>query len=476
MIPFYEIIIKGAENMEINQINSLLKKVQKLISKERINEIAIETKFIQRTSSKITAESFFELNVFDKRNVCTESLEELSAFLYQSKNIDITSQSLDGRFNSKAVDFFKQIFQEIVFIATKNNFPINTKFTDNFNSIKITDSSNIELPNNCKNEYKGFGGSANESAARLQLTYDIKSGGIVLVDVSDITKSDAGFLSTLERSLEKNDLEIKDLGYFSIKNFEVIEESSAYYLSRLKTNTSVYTLNPNPEKFKTGKIRKSTEYIKLDLVEESQSLKLNEIKELDVFIGRNKVKTRLIIYRLPEESVEKKLVNQKKTAHKKQIKISDRSKNLSIANIYITNVPSDIIPKEHLYLIYSLRWQIEIIFKILKSTLEIDKVKKVKLERIQCHIYSSLIKMFLNSLIVFGLREIIYDSKSKEISELKAFKIVNNFFEELKNALFYFSQNLKGVLTKIATSILKNGIKSKHNKKKTVFEILLLHG
>ena len=107
MIPFYEIIIKGAENMEINQINSLLKKVQKLISKERINEIAIETKFIQRTSSKITAESFFELNVFDKRNVCTESLEELSAFLYQSKNIDITSQSLDGRFNSKAVDFFK---------------------------------------------------------------------------------------------------------------------------------------------------------------------------------------------------------------------------------------------------------------------------------------------------------------------------------------------------------------------------------
>ena len=100
-----------------------------------------------------------------------------------------------------------------------------------------------------------------------------------------------------------------------------------------------------------------------------------------------------------------------------------KSKDLSIVNFYITNVSAEIIPKEIVFLTYSLRWQIEIIFKILKSTLEIDKIKDVKLERVQCHLYSTLIKMLLSSQIVFSLREEIYTKKSKEISEIKAFKI-----------------------------------------------------
>jgi len=132
---------------------------------------------------------------------------------------------------------------------------------------------------------------------------------------------------------------------------------------------------------------------------------------------------------------------------------------------------NDAWPKEIVFLTYSLRWQIEIIFKILKSTLEIDKIKDVKLERVQCHLYGTLIKMLLSSQIVFSLREEIYTKKSKEISEIKAFKIVNVFFEELKNAVFHSTSKLKIVLKRITEAILNNGIKSKHKKKKTVLAI-----
>ncbi len=451
--------------------SKLDKFIKKSICKHRIDEIARESKFIQRNSEKMNSQIFFELNVFDNKNICTESLGELSTFLYKSKKIKITPQALDERFNTKAVDFLKQIFQEIMTESIKNQYKINTEFTNHFNRIRITDSSNIELPNKCKNKYKGYGGSAKESAAKLQVTYDIKAGSIALVDVSDVTTSDAGYLPALENTIEKGDLELKDLGYFSLKNFETIEESSAYYLSRLKTNTTVYILNPNPEKHGTGNIVKSTEYIKLDLVKEANALKANEIKEIEAFIGRRKVKTRLVLCRLPEEAVARKLENHKKVAKKKQTKTSKKSKDLSIVNFYITNVSAEIIPKEIVFLTYSLRWQIEIIFKILKSTLEIDKIKDVKLERVQCHLYSTLIKMLLSSQIVFSLREEIYTKKSKEISEIKAFKIVNVFFEELKNAIFHSTSKLKIVLKRITEAILKNGIKSKHKKKKTVLAI-----
>ncbi len=454
--------------------NDLAASLQQIINKKRMEEIAKDSLFVQRSSEKINSNIFFELNVFDNRNICTESLEELSVYLYKSKNIKISSQALDERFNSKGVNFLKEVFNELMVESTRNKFQITTAFTEHFNRIRITDSSTTDLPNNCKSVYKGHGGCAKESATRLQLTYDLKAGNIVLADVADVTLSDAGFLSTLDKTIEEKDLEIKDLGYFSIENFSKIDKASAYYLSRLKTNTVVYVKNPNPEKFSTGNIIKSTEYIKLDLVKESKSLTANEIKEFEVFIGEKKVKSRLVLCRLPEEAVAKKLENHKKIAHKKQIETSEKSKELSIVNIYITNVSSEIIPKEIVYLIYSLRWQIEIIFKILKSTLKLDKVKKVKIERIQCHIYGTLIKMLLSSQIVFSLREQIYTNKSKELSEYKAFKIVVSFLNEMKNALFYSISNLQTIFKKIEISILDNGIKSKNKNKKTVFQILNL--
>jgi len=139
--------------------------------------------------------------------------------------------------------------------------------------------------------------------------------------------------------------------------------------------------------------------------------------------------------------------------------------------MYITNIPGDMIPKEAIFSIYSLRWQIELFFKSLKSTLEIDKVKKVKLERIQCHLYGTLIKMILISQIMFNFREQIYKENSTEISEYKSFKIISSFLEELKSAILDKSLSLINILKKIKNSILRNGIKSKKKYKKTVMEI-----
>jgi len=453
------------------ELKLISQNLENLISSKRITEIAKETDFIQRASSKITEENFFNLNIFSQENVCQNSLEDLSTFLSRTENIEITAQSLNERYNKKAVNFLKQVFQEMMLNSTTNSFTINSKLTNQFNRIRLTDSSNIELPENCKNTYKGFGGSAKESAARLQLTYDIKSGGIVLNDISDVTNSDTKYLSVLEKEIERNDLEIKDLGYFSINHFQTIEESNAYYLSRLKSNVTVYILNPKPKKFATGKIKKNTEYIKIDLVEKCKELNPNEIIELEVFIGEKKLKTRLILCKLPEEAVLKKLEHQKKTAHKKQTKISEKTKNLSTVNMYITNIPGDMIPKEAIFSIYSLRWQIELFFKSLKSTLEIDKVKKVKLERIQCHLYGTLIKMILISQIMFNFREQIYKENSTEISEYKSFKIIYTYFKEVKNALFDKSLSLLNILKKIKHAIIKNGMKSKKKNQKTTIEI-----
>ena len=55
-------------------------------------------------------------------------------------------------------------------------------------------------------------------------------------------------------------------------------------------------------------------------------------------------------------------------------------------------------PKEQIYPIYSLRWQIELEFKNWKSILEIDESgRKLKKERIEAHFYGKLINIGLAS-------------------------------------------------------------------------------
>ncbi|AFQ13619.1 IS231B transposase [Bacillus thuringiensis HD-771] len=49
------------------------------------------------------------------------------------------------------------------------------------------------------------------------------------------------------------------------------------------------------------------------------------------------------------------------------MKYSARSKRLSGINVYMTNTPTDIVPMGQVHDWYSLRWQIEILFKTWKS-------------------------------------------------------------------------------------------------------------
>lgn len=140
--------------------------------------------------------------------------------------------------------------------------------------------------------------------------------------------------------------------------------------------------------------------------------------------------------------------------------------------MYITNVEEFILPKEKVCEIYSLRWQIEIIFKIFKSLFKIHMAKKVKIERFEFSLYGKLIRLLLCSTTVFKIRETIYSKEYKEVSKYKAFNIVKEYFKILRKKLFGDKEKLYKLLNKILKVVTKNGIKSKRKDKLTAITIL----
>ena len=99
----------------------------------------------------------------------------------------------------------------------------------------------------------------------------------------------------------------------------------------------------------------------------------------EAYIGQNqKLPARVIIHRLTDDQTKTRLKNQAIREKKKGIIMKDKSKRLMSMNVYITNTSPEEVPTNYVHSLYSLRWQIEILFKTRKSFFEIDECKDIK--------------------------------------------------------------------------------------------------
>jgi hypothetical protein len=226
--------------------------------------------------------------------------------------------------------------------------------------------------------------------------------------------------------------------------------------------------------FKNGTIKKETEYIQLDLEEIMSQLKPEQTFEItDVYIGQyQKLPARVIFHRLTEAQTRKRWKDQALKEKKKGIVMKERSKRLSAMNVYITNASPEHVPTKHVHDLYSLRWQIEILFKTWKSFFKIDYCKEIKKERLECYLYGQLIAILLCSSTIFQMRQLLLIKKKQELSEFKAIYIIKDYFALLFQAIQKDTQELSKVLFLLFVLLQKNGRKSHRYEKKTVFDIL----
>lgn len=172
--------------------------------------------------------------------------------------------------------------------------------------------------------------------------------------------NDTTYGSEYVKTIKKKDLCIRDLGYFKIIDLAKIESRDAYYLSRLKSNVNVYIKNPNPEYLKNGEIKKKSEYLKFDIKKIMNKMNPGDTKELgEVYIGNKKeLKTRLVLYKLTDKQLQERRDKHRAKEIKKCKKYKEETKELLAVNMYITNIPEEIVPAEQVHELYSLRWQV----------------------------------------------------------------------------------------------------------------------
>lgn len=365
--------------MESKYINFLLNEIE-------INKIAKEVGLCTRIR-KFTPMELLKMSVFSSNNMAKDILSDISHGIFETSEISISCETLNKRFDSKLVEFLKVILLKLLSMGLNVERPEKNSLSS-FNRILLTDSSISKLNSSLQKEYPG-GRNSECAYAGLKIHFikDLKNSSPVDIEISEGTKNDFKFLPRLKKLLRKNDLVLNDLGYYSLDFFQHIIKKKAYFVSKLKLNSTktLFIENPSPEYFKTGNIRSSSRYVPVELEEICNSMVAGEIKEIeDIYVGSSldKLKCRLIITRLDGEFQERRVNTITKKIRDSRPYLKEEKRDIAKFGFMITNLPKEKYPKEQIYPIYSLRWQIELDFKNWKSILEIDEsTRKLKKER-----------------------------------------------------------------------------------------------
>ncbi|MED1671921.1 IS4 family transposase, partial [Brevibacillus laterosporus] len=460
--------------MEIlDELQLFSQELQRCLVPEALEELAREAGFTKR-KSKYQSQELVALCVWLSQKVASTSLMKLCSRLEAYTGILMSPEGLNKRFNRQAVQFLQRLFSHLLIQKLYAADTLPHGYATLFHRIRILDSTTFQLPDIFASAYKGFGGSSHTAGVKIQLEYDLLSGQFLHVEAGPGKQNDRTYGSICLETVQKNDLCIRDLGYFDLQDFEHMDMRGAYYISRLKLNNRVYQKNPHPEYFKDGKIKKQSEYIQLNMEDLMNQIQPGETHEIsNVYIGQyQKLPTRVIIHRLTEEQIQKRRRDQAIKEKKKGIVYSERSKRLSAINIYITNAPSTEVPTENVHPLYSLRWQVEILFKTWKSFFGIDHCKEIKQERLECHLYGQLISILICSSTMFRMRDLLLRKRKKELSEYKAIHMIQDYFPLLHRSIEKDTTEMSKILLRLFNLLQRNGRKSHRYEKKTVFDIL----
>ncbi|WP_412675389.1 IS4 family transposase, partial [Bacillus mycoides] len=341
-----------------DELQLFAQEIQSFLSPNTLRDLARDVGFVQRTS-KYQAKDLVALCVWVSQNVAMTSLTQLSSCLEASTAVLISPEGLNQRFNKAAVQLLQRLLAELLSKKLAASMPISSPYTSVFKRIRILDSTAFQLPDVFSSVYPGAGGCSHTAGIKIQLEYDLLSGQFLHIHTGPGKQHDRTYGSLCAPTVTANDLCIRDLGYFHLKDLQYIQDKEAYYISRIKSNTRIYQKNPNPDYFQDGRIKKGTEYIQIDMETLMNSLQPEQTCEIaDAYVGMiDKVPARVIVHRLTKQQQQKRLQDQAVREKKKGMKYSPRSKRLSGINVYMTNTPTDIVPMGQVHDWYSLRWQ-----------------------------------------------------------------------------------------------------------------------
>lgn len=317
-----------------------------------LDSIAKKTGLIVRNSSKFSASGFLQ-SLLGAVVSGKASLQNLAASMGMRVGRCLSRQAMDQRLDDASTAFLTQVVSEL--LVQPVEVAISQAPQGKFNRILIEDSSFCPMARGNADTFPAHGnGKVATAGVKVDLTYDLINAQIESFQLHHATEQDKTLGKDLIDTVKKNDLVLRDMGYFVVSEFARIERLGAYWLSRLPAHT------------------------KVNLADGSclENLLANTKKhclELDITLSNAGHRCRLVAVRADQSVCRQRRKERKKKTSDKTHLFHSMGWIRDGWHLLITNIEPGEVTAETLFAIYRMRWDIEIQFRGWKQSLKLEK-------------------------------------------------------------------------------------------------------
>ena len=390
-----------------------------------IEELSLASGFQKNSQVQLTGTNFI-LSFFSMLRKGKNSLNDWSTDLsIESKRV-FSRSSIQAKMKDQTVDFVKSILEKILprQFSQDQIKGISSPLFSMFNRIFVEDSTCLKLPSNLAKALPGSYSSRGEVATgRIQFRTELKSGSAAHFDIQSYRDNDQKYAKRILDILQEGDLIIRDLGYFVLSVFRLVNWMNAFFLTRFRYAVVIW--EPDSEQ-------------KIDLLDMLAKADKQRQVVIDkpVLLGKKeKLPVRLVAIKLPQEIAQRRRRKHVKNRNKRANQTKEYVQFLGWI-IFVTNVSKEVWTPKQILHVYGLRWRIEMIFKAWKTKLKLKCLFVNKTRLSLQRVYISLILFFIWVLLAFipcyhWAQNIIFEKFQKFLSLLKFADFFNEHFDIL---------------------------------------------
>ena len=251
---------------------------------------------------------------------------------------------------------------------------------EGFRSLLAVDSTVIRLHEMLAPKWEAT--NEGQAACKMHIVADIVDTAANSVQLTDQRTHDQGPWKTIGSWVE-NTLLLMDLGYYDFHLFHRIDQQDGSFVSRVKSNANPTIVRSN----------RSCRGRSIDLAG----------KKLQDVLGR--LKRQVIDVTVALDVQLRKYRGRRRTCTRHFRMVGVRDDESGDYRLYFTNVDGEKLTPEDVAETYRLRWQIELLFTRLKTTMRLHQLPSSKEHVVRALIWASVLALLVSNVLMQAMRQ-----------------------------------------------------------------------
>lgn len=414
------------------------------------DRVAERVGFIRRRR-KLSGSAFVQALVFGWLDDPHAPVEALTARA-GPPGAAVSPQALHKRFTPAAADLLREpllgAVQQLV-AAQPAAVPLLRRFA----GVYVEDSPVVPLPDALDDMFPGCGGTTPEdgrAAIKAPVRWELTTGRLTGVAFQPGRQPDVG-LNAAAAPLPAGALRLADLGYFDLGVLARLGAAGVFWISRLPPKVLVSVGGGRPRE--VGDLLAGRSDDRLDL---------------PVVVGADtRVGCRLLAFRCPPAVAARRRGRLVERQRKKGRAVSPRLLTLCEWTVFITALPADRFTPEEVWVLYRLRWQVELLFKLWRSHGGFGQSRGRRGYRVLCEVYAKLLAMVVRHWLL-----LLTGGPLTRTNPVRAAREVRRFVLRVADAL-PCARRLRRVLRALSLVLARLRPRHRRRKRPSASELLL---